>query len=154
MTRLASLLLFLLVTFAGCQCNKPDCTAGQPGCACRAANSCDEGAVCGPDGVCAAPGFVSLVVSDPAARGCEVLLTEGAGATVALAKFDSTAVGTFLREAPRVAVTFVAANDAAFSASGAQLGLTAGQASGLTVTKATCVDAKGAVLPNATVSLR
>jgi len=98
--------------------------------------------------------MVGLVVSDAAARGCEVLLAEAPGTTIAKATFNSGVQGVSLRQAPQLAVTFVAPADAPLPSGGVTLALTSGALSGVTVTKATCVDSKGARLPNATVSLR
>jgi len=133
-----------LSLLSSCSCGPKSCANGQ---------ACDPGTVCGPAGTCVAPTVSSLQV--PAtARGCEVLLTEQPGTTFDSVKFGPGVVGTSLREAPRVALTFVAAKDAAIGADQVQLALTAGTATGLTLTSASCVDASGAKLPNAAVSLR
>jgi hypothetical protein len=83
-----------------------------------------------------------------------VLLTESAGTTVATGAFSGGVVGTTLRQAPQVALTFVAPGDAPFPAGSVQLSLASGTTAGLTVTKASCVDVKGARLPGATVTIR
>jgi hypothetical protein len=142
----ARLFVFALVvtTASACSCGPKSCANGQP---------CDTGTVCGPAGTCVAPTFTSFTI--PAeARGCEVLLTEQAGTTFDSAKFGTGVVGTSLREAPRVAITFVAAKDTAITADQVQLALTSGSAAGLSITRASCVDVTGSKLPNATVSLR
>lgn len=147
------LIVSFALAFSGCTCG-PQCKPGEAACACRADNQCNEGLACGADGKCAAPTLVGLVVSDPAARGCEVLLTEQPGTVVSSGQFSGGVVGTTLREAPRVAMTFVAPGDSAFPAGSVQLGLAQGTTAGLTVTKASCVDVKGARLAGATVTIR
>ncbi len=139
--------LFVLAALALCAC-----TCGKRTCVDDA--GCPSGDVCGAEGVCVAPTLVAVVVSDPAARGCELLLGEQAGAEVGSARFQSGAKGTHLREAPRVAVVFVAAKDQPLASGDVQLALTRGAASGLSIEKASCVDSAGQRLPNATVSLR
>jgi hypothetical protein len=114
--------------------------------------SCDPKPCVG--NTCAAPTLVSVVVSDSTARGCELLLTEQSGTSVLEGRFDKGVVGTSVRESPRVALAFVAPGDATIPADGVRLALTAGTAAGVTITKSSCVDIKGARLPNATVSLR
>jgi hypothetical protein len=138
-------LIAALTALSACTCGPKQCSATSP---------CPGGAACGADGTCASPTLVSVVVSDRLARGCEVLLTEQSGTAVLEGKFDQGVVGTSLREAPRVALTFVAPGDAAIPGGGVRLALSSGTAAGVTVTKASCVDVKGARLPNAIVSLR
>lgn len=142
------------IALQSCSCGAKPCTTGQAGCACRDGNQCDDGAVCGSGNLCQAPTLVGLQVSDGAARGCEVVLTEQPGTAIAFGKFSGGVVGTSIRQAPRVALTFVAPKDAAFPGDGVQLALSSGQLSGVTVTKSSCVDAKGAKLPGASVTLR
>lgn len=148
----ASLLVSLFLV-SGCACGEK-CKPGDVTCPCLSGNTCNDGLTCGGDGKCTAPMLVGLVVSDPSARGCEVLLTEQAGTAVATGQFTGGVVGTTVRQAPRVAMTFVAPGDSSFPAGGVQLALSSGSTAGLTVTKASCVDVKGARLPNATVSIR
>lgn len=152
MSRLLCVLLLMAVQ-AGCGCGAT-CPPGAAACACLSGNTCNDGLTCGSDGKCTAPMLVGLVVSDPAARGCEVLLTEQPGTSIANGQFTGGVVGTTVRQAPRVAMTFVAPADSAFPAGGVQLALSSGSTAGLTVTKASCVDVKGARLPNATISIR
>lgn len=146
-------ILVLLLAVSACTC-APQCKPGEAACTCLAGNQCNDGLVCGGDGKCAAPTLAGVVVSDPAARGCEVLLTEAAGTVITAGQFSGGVVGTSLREAPRVALTFVAPGDAPFPAGGVQLALAQGTTAGVTVTKASCVDSKGTRLPAATVTIR
>lgn len=143
----------VLLAQSACTC-APACKPGEAACACRTGNECNDGLVCGGDGTCGAPTLVGLVVSDAAARGCEVLLTESAGTVVTAGQFSGGVVGTSLREAPRVALTFVAPGDAPFPARGVQLSLAQGTTAGVSVTKVSCVDSKGARLPGAAVTIR
>lgn len=150
-----SLLLMLsltLLAFSACP-PKPPCAPGQLDCACAEAQRCDEG-VCGAEGKCVNPTFVSLQVSDPTARGCEVLLSEQPGTTFASAAWTQGVVGTALRQAPRVALTFVAPKDASLPAGSIQLALASGSAAGLSVVSATCVDVNGAKLAAASVVVK
>jgi hypothetical protein len=139
-----SVSMVYLALFTGCPA-KQACSASQP---------CSGDQVCAADGTCQAPTVTTLQVSDPLARGCEVLLTEAAGTTFASATFTQGTVGTALRQAPRVALTFVAPKDAAIAAGSVQLALAGGSASGLAVTSASCVDAAGNRLPGATISVK
>lgn len=149
----SSVVVALVVAVSGCTCG-PQCKPGEAACACLAGNQCNEGLACGADGKCGAPTLVGLVVSDPAARACEVLLAEQPGTVVSVGQFTGGVVGTSIREAPKVALTFVAPGDSAFPAGSVQLALSRGTTAGLTVTKASCVDAKGARLAGATVTIR
>lgn len=119
------------------------CTAGADGCACIAGATCNAGLQCGADLKCVPA--VSAGVQFPAeARGCELLLTETAGTQVVSAEFKSGVKGTWLRQAPKVAVTVVAAGDSSL-AGAVQLSLS-GPASALTLSKASCVDVRGQAL--------
>ena len=148
---LRPLAVLLFLSLGGCACT-PECAPGQLDCQCRSGNQCDDG-VC-TDGKCAAAPRIGVVVSDANARGCEVLLTESAGHTIGRAEFSSGVVGASLRQAPQVALSFVAPADAPLPSGGVQLTFTSGSSSGVTVTRATCVDARGVRLPDATVTLR
>ena len=97
------------------------------------------------------PVLTGLTVSDPNARGCEVLFIEG-GATIEGVTFDATVVGTFIREAPRVALSFVSAADAAMAVGSIRVAVK-GDASQLVVKSVKCVDAKAVALPEASVTL-
>lgn len=138
---------------AGCSCGPKECKAGTSGCACTAGSTCDPGLLCGAAHTCGPGTLGGLTVSDAAARGCEVLLTEQAGTTVGAVTFQGGVVGTWVREAPRVAITFVAPGDSALPGDGVQLGLV-GPTAGLTLTKASCVDAVGKKLPASSVSVQ
>lgn len=142
----------LFFTLAGCGCNPP-CAPGAKDCACKEASVCDDGLTCGEGNKCLAPSAVGVQVSDPNARGCEVLLTEAAGSTVAEVSFSKGVKGVFFREAPRVAFSFVAPADARLPADGLAVAI-AGPASGVSVSKVTCVDSAGVRIPNATVRIQ
>lgn len=147
---LAALLLGLFVT--GCACNPP-CTPGSKDCTCKEASVCDDGLTCGEGNKCLAPMTVGVQVSDANARGCEVLLTESAGSTITEVTFSKGVQGVFVREAPRVAFSFVAPADARLPSDGLGVAV-AGPSSGITVSKVTCVDSGGARIPNASITIQ
>ncbi|MCB9731808.1 MAG: hypothetical protein H6745_04140 [Deltaproteobacteria bacterium] len=122
---------------------------GTAGCACRGDGSCDTGLACVAS-VCQVASEPTGLVLPAGARGCEILLSEGAGAAVSEVRFADSVRGTFIREAPRVAIAVTATSDADF-AEGAVAIVGTGAP---TVTSSTCVDAAGAVLPGASVVLR
>lgn len=152
MNKLVFPVILLLLAASACTCGTT-CTPGAKDCACKEANVCDEGLVCGDMNKCTSPTTVAVQVSDAKARGCEVLLTESAGSTVADVSFTKGVQGAFVREAPRVAFSFVAPANDRLPAEGVGVAI-AGPASGVTVTKATCVDSTGQKLAGATVSIR
>ena len=127
---------------------------GQTGildCPCGAGDTCDAGLVC-VDGTCVTEVVAATGLSLPAgARGCEVLLGEGAG-RVTDVRFGAGVRGTFIREAPRVAITVVTTGDADF-ADGVVEVLGTGTPPA-TVETARCVDAAGAVIAGAKVTLQ
>ena len=149
MKTLIAMTLGLAVVLSGCNCNPPACDPGTTMCACKEGGVCNEGLSCGADNKCAPPVAAGLQV-DAAARGCELLLTE-AGSTVVSANFKNGVKGTFIRQPPKVAVTFVSAGDSAIG-NNVELGLS-GPSSGLTVSRSACVDVSGARI-SATVSIQ
>lgn len=140
MKSLFPLVLLTVLAVSGCTCNPPNCEAGAATCACKTGDVCNEGLAC-VDAKCVPPVAAGLQV-DAAARGCELLLTESSTSTVVSANFKNGVKGTFIRQPPKVAVTFVSGGDTAIG-SNVELGL-GGPATGLTVTKSSCVDVKGA----------
>src|SRR5690606_1935835 len=118
---------------------------------CRSDGSCDadlacEAGTCVPDTV-----EVTGLVLPAGARGCEILLEE-TGGTVRDVTFASGVRGTFIREAPRVAIAVVSDGDADFADGAVAVLGTATPAAALV--SATCVDAAGAPLTDADVVLR
>ena len=103
------------------------------------------GLVCGADGKCGGVTAKGVRIVDSAARGCELLLTEAAGTTVANVTFSNGLKGTWVREAPKVAVTFVAGDNAAITDGSVQLGLT-GTNAAVSLAAGSCVDLNGARL--------
>lgn len=144
-------IVVMLSFLASCTCGTKTCPPGSNECPCKE-NACDTGLVCQANNTCGAAVAATIAVSDLGARGCEVVLTEQ-GTTVANVSFADGVVGTSVREAPRVAVSFVSATDAQLPTNGVKLGLS-GASSGLVVSKVTCVDSKGVKLPGATLSVR
>lgn len=145
---LLSLSLLGALGLSGCACGPTECAPGANACACKPDSTCDANLVCGPSNTCVPPVTAGIAVDDANARGCELLLTEGPGTTVASVTFKGGVKGTWLRQAPKVAVSFVAGGDSALG-SNVELGLVGGGASSLTVSKATCVDRLGARLTTA-----
>lgn len=143
MARVSFSLLVILSALAGagCQCTPPACTPGTQACACLESGACNDGLACASDQKCAPAVAAGVQISDVTARGCEFVVTEAPGTEVVSVVFKNGAKGTWLREAPRVAVTVVAGSDAALGDAIA-LGLT-GTASSLSLSKASCVDLKG-----------
>ncbi len=144
---LLSFSLFGALALSGCACGPTECAPGARDCACRPDSACDDGLACGPANLCVPPVTAGVAVDDAAARGCELLLTEAPGTTVVSVAFRGGVQGTWLRQAPKVAVSFVAGGDTAL-ASNVELGLV-GPASGLTVSRSSCVDRLGKRLTSA-----
>lgn len=136
----------------GAASQPPACTAGAASCECKSDGTCDPGLAC-MDGKCATAGTrVGLAVSDPSVRGCEIVLAEK-GTRVAGVVADETARAQLVREAPLAAVSFLAAKDEPIATGAVKLTLVGGAASGVEVKKATCVDASGATVAGATVTV-
>ncbi len=129
---------------------QPACTAGAKGCACKPGNACDDGLTC-TGNVCGEGVSSGVVVSSPNARGCDVLLEEK-GVRVEKVAYDSTVKGTFIRQAPRVALSFVSASDAPIPNGAIKLTLS-GPSAQVAVAKVTCVDSKAAPIADATIKL-
>lgn len=146
-----ALLLLLSIVVSACTCGNP-CTPGAKDCTCKEASVCDDGLVCG-DNKCTSPTTAGVQVSDANARGCEVLLTESAGNTITDVTFSNGVQGAFVREAPRVAFSFVAPTDGRLPSGGVGVSI-AGAATGITVSKVSCVDSAGQKLANATITIR
>ena len=130
-----------LLALSGCNCNPSNCTPGAQACACVDGTTCNTGLVCGNDKLCVAPVAAGLQIPNAAARGCELVLTESAGTEVLAVTFKNGAKGSWIRQAPKVAVTVVSGGDTALAGT-VDLGLS-GPSAGLTVTKGSCVDVKG-----------
>lgn len=146
---LVSMVALLLA--AGCNCNPGACAPGTQSCACLAGGTCNAGLVCSSDLKCGPAVTIGVQVSDATARGCEFVLTEASGTEVVSVEFKNGAKGSWIRQAPKVAVTVVAGSDAALTGA-VSLGL-AGAASGLEFSKVSCVDLKGQRLAS-TLSIR
>jgi len=153
MIRILSVVSLAALIVSGCTCNPTNCTAGAAMCACKPDNVCDTGLVCGADMKCGAGSVAGFAVSDPAARGCELVLTEAGTTAISKVTFKEGVVGTFIREAPRTAVSFVADKDATIPTGAVEVALS-GDGSGVTVSSVSCVNAAGEKLAGATVSIR
>ena len=116
---------------------------------CSSASPCDDGFVC-VDERCVAGGDVDVEI-DSAARACEVLLRDGEQAQAVGVRFGAGVKGSFVRRAPRLALSFVAAGDEAIAAS--DVVPTAVGAGAPELVTATCLDAKGKALPKSAFAL-
>lgn len=156
------------------------CPEGTATCVCRSGNTCDTGLMCSagrcipggtqdggtPDSGASLDGGgggidgggvtvpVTLVVSNPAARACEVVVQDGAQVITGLS-FSNTVEGRFLRRGERLAVAFSARSNMVLPADGAtiQLQMASTSLNGITLTNNRCFDAQGRALPGATVAL-
>ncbi len=146
-----SMWVAVLGLLVGAGCSSPPCSPGTQGCACLEGSTCNTGLVCSSDLKCGAAVTIGVQVSDAAARGCEFVLTEAAGTEVRSVEFKGGSKGSWIRQAPKVAVTVVAGGDSALNGA-VSLGLT-GSASGLAFSKVSCVDLKGQRL-SSTLSIR
>lgn len=147
-----------LLLAAGCGCSEDKksvaadagdagvCAPGTSGCACRDGVECNDGLEC-IDGLCSGTTAAGLVIDDPDARGCELLLEEGASRPVGATYADSVR-GTFVREAPRFVLSFVSKTDAPIEAGSVQVLLAGENADlgGVAIAQVECVDKEGAVL--------
>ncbi len=150
---IARLLVLAMLALAACSKSTTTDTAADP----DAAITDQDATTGGQDGTTGGtdatdPGVKSgLTLSDPNVRGCEILLSEGT-AKIDTVTFDGTVVGTFIREAPKVAISFVAAKDAPM-ANGAIQVTVKGDAKQVTVKKVSCVDVKAAAVAGVTATL-
>ena len=156
----------LCVPLSGCSCS--DETGGTPGgqggtgsdacapggenCDCRPGNDCDAPLVC-ESGTCVQPASAGLTVSDRNARGCEVLLTEDK-AKVSGVSFGDGVKGTFIRESPKVSLSFIATADDAIPSGAVSVQFESGASDGLIVKTVKCNNKDGAPLSGVEVTLK
>jgi len=149
------------VALSGCSCSDEsdspagaECTPGAESCECRNGTECDNGLACS-GGVCVAATQSGVVVSDPNARGCEVLLVEQ-GSKIQAVDFGQSVRGTYVREAPKVSLSFISTTDVAITGiSVSMLGGAGGAgATAPTVQSVSCVDRSAQPLADATVTLQ
>ena len=149
--------LLLLVTLSvGCSCDEDEkekkCEPGTAGCACIDGSTCDDGLIC-VDGLCKGESSTGISVSDSDARSCEVLLVDN-NAEVARVDFGENVKGTYVREAPRTAVTFLSLNNEAIGSGQIDVRFVKTQEGGnFEVSSATCFDAQGQQLDGAEVTI-
>lgn len=128
-----------------------ECVKGTSDCACRAeAPRCDEGLMCEQD-KCVGFSETGGSVSDELARSCELLLVDTEGSSVLAVTFGDNVQGTFVRQPPNTAVTFISKNDAPFA--GDAFKLQSSGAGAPELKDAKCADAQGAPLEGSPVSL-
>lgn len=151
-TQLSYLLVTLAVAGSACGSDGDDrsCEPGSAACACLEDDACGDGLAC-EDGVCRGESDVGISVSDGRARACDLLLAEGAGHVHAVA-FGDAVKGTFVREAPRVAVSLISASDAPIPADAVSLRVV-GDAADVEVADVACADSAGEPLANVTIGL-
>ena len=142
----------LVASLALAACGDDDSAAGPKDgavAACDNENPCGDGLVC-VDERCVAGGNVDVVI-DSAARACEVLLQDGNAAQAVSVRFGKGVKGSFVRHAPRLALSFVAAGDEAVSASDVvPVAVGAGVPA---LVKTTCVDKAGKALPKSAFAI-
>ena len=150
--------LLVLATLALSACGNSSTTASHADAASTGQDAAGQDATTGdPDTATGGtdatdPGVKSgLTLSDPNIRGCEILLSEGT-AKIDTVTFDGTVVGTFIREAPKVAISFVAAKDAPMANGAIQVKIN-GDAKQVTVKKVSCVDVKAAAIAGVTAKI-
>jgi hypothetical protein len=115
------------------------------------AAACDDEPTGGPGpGPTPPPTSAGISVSNPAVRGCDVLLVDAGGQFTAVTWSD-TVQGEHQRWAPRTALSFVVRQDAAPSGSLATLSVAG---SGLTLSSAECYDRLGAPVASPGVALQ
>jgi hypothetical protein len=150
--------LLALVALAGAsacgsQPSKTDaCTRGQLGCACTNDKRCTGDLTCSAN-MCFAQDAVSLVVLEPRARGCEVLLVDAQAALTGV-DFGADVRGTSVTEAPRTAVVFIAGEDTPIEEDQVTLRFKAGSLASPQVSAVSCTDANGAPIAGAKVEIR
>jgi len=119
------------------------CTPGSEGCACSAGDRCDDGLTC-DHGVCGQGATLAPLAFPAQARSCELLLREHGAAVLSIA-FASDTAGSFVREAPRVAVALHALSDAPMGE--LEVHVTGG-GDRPTTERTHCFDASGEALPD------
>jgi hypothetical protein len=152
---------FLLIAIAGSllACGDDDdasssmCVAGNAGCPCLEDDACSSEDLTCMAGTCQGTFDVGVTVSNKNARGCDVLVTEQ-GSRVADATFGETVKGTFVREAPKVALSFISTSDAPIDGNGIQLQLIGAGSDGLQVESVECADRAGKPLEGVTIALK
>ncbi|MCP4541188.1 MAG: hypothetical protein GY832_28980 [Chloroflexi bacterium] len=127
-----------------------ECEKGTANCACKEGDTCDDGLTC-VDGICKSQSSDGLSISDPLARSCEVLVEENDIRVVGLTKDETKIKATFVRQAPKVAITFYALKDAAIA--DGTLGIRYTGGGSMAIKKTSCADAKGKILTGATVTI-
>ena len=145
---------WLLIAWMSVAACADDDSAGTPASAsqvmtCTETTACGDGKVC-QAGACVAAKGAGLRV-DAAARGCEVLLEDTETAKIARAEFGAEARGSYLRRAPRTALSFIAATDVSLGGGAARV-LFAGDGQPKLL-DSECVGADGKKLSGALVSL-
>lgn len=127
------------------------CEPGRAGCECTAAGTCENGLTCEAN-LCAAEETLEVLIEDPNARACEVLLLERGGKLSGV-DYAEAVRGTHLRQAPRIALTFTRRSDESFGAGDIQVRYVGDSATGLELSQADCFDSAGRPIATASVKL-
>ncbi len=145
----------LLPACSGCGGDTdPTCTPGESGCECNSDGNCDAGLVCGSGNTCQTDttGESGLVFATASARACE-LLFEQTGTTITNATWGDGVRGVLRRRPPRVAIAVTQTTDRAFATGDVNLEFD-GPVSDLILSEVRCFDSAGALIADATVTLR
>jgi len=152
--RFAGLLLALSASACdGCGDDKSRvaCEPGRAGCECAPDGTCENGLTCEAN-LCAAEETLEIIVEDPNARACEVLLLERGGKLSGV-DFAEAVRGTHLRQAPRIALSFTRRSNESFGSGDIQVRYVGDSANGLGLSQAECFDRAGRPIASATVKL-
>ncbi len=141
---LAALALFAVAGCGDDDADTPDagsCAPGSAGCACLEGSMCAMGLMC-DTGLCRAVDVITLDVGDANARSCEVVIVEDRTRLLAV-DFAAGTRGTFVREAPRTAVTFTRETDTPFDDRAITIRRSEGTGASLTLQRGRCFDKNG-----------
>jgi hypothetical protein len=143
------LLAFAIVVLPGCGGNRAGtCRPKERGCAC-VQDACNDGLLC-QAGTCQPQAVSGLSVSSGDARACEVLLGDG-DVKIDHVEFGDHVTGRWLRQGDKVAVAFIANQDAPIGGNAMDVAYASGGSSPFTVLASHCYGQKGEELPGVAV---
>lgn len=147
-------LTIALALAAGCgdDGGGPDasCELGTEGCACNM-GTCGSGLAC-DEGMCVRVESSGISIDDANARSCELIVIESELEVINV-QFGSGVEGTFVREAPRTAITFHRSDDSAFGSDAVSVQTTSDPGGSLSIRRPRCFDRDGAELSGDPLSL-
>jgi len=126
------------------------CEADPLHCTCSEEEPCPKGFTC-EQSECVAENATGIIIGSADARACEVLLLEDS-ARVSGVDFSENVRGTFLRQAPRIAVSLTRRMDSSFEAADLTV-RSVGSNGGLSLAHAECFGERGVALKDARVYL-